>query len=121
MPAEARWVAAICPTRWGYEANLLVEAKARKSEFKNEMAEKFQSCQTSVAKCEARLNPAAATRSAKPAQAEQAPAVQTDIAATAFPLANGRSSLERSFQVLGLSLSVLLILILTSLSLKSQR
>jgi hypothetical protein len=120
MPAVAQWVAAICPTRWGYEANLLAEAKSRKSEFRNEIAEKFQSCQASVARCEARLNPAA-SRSPRPGTAGTAPAVETDIATTAFPAADGRSTLARTFQVLGLSLGVLLILILTSLSLKAQR
>ncbi len=120
MPKVAQWVAAVCPTRWGYEANLLAEAKSRKSEFKNEMAENFQTCQASVARCEAKLNPAAASRtqrSAKPV----APAIENDIAETAFPLDEGRSSLGRTFQVLGVSLGAFLILILSTLSFKGQR
>jgi len=121
MPDPAKWVAAICPTRWVYEANLLAEAKARKSEFKSEMAEKFQTCQASVARCEARLNPAAATRSRRGENAATGVPVETDIAASAFPVADGRSTLGRTFQVLGISLGVLLILILSTLSFKAQR
>lgn len=121
MPTVAQWVAAICPTRWGYEANVLQEAKARKSEFKNDLAEQMQSCQTSLAQCQTRLNPATArSRSANRTKPAEVP-VLTDIAETAFPASEARSSPMRTFQVLCVSLGVLLILVLSTLSLKSQR
>jgi ABC-type multidrug transport system ATPase subunit/pSer/pThr/pTyr-binding forkhead associated (FHA) protein/ABC-type multidrug transport system permease subunit len=120
MPAPAQWVAAVCPTRWGYEANLLAEANARNSEFKSEMAEKIQECQVTVASCQAKLNPAAPSRSQHRAESTSVP-IESDIASTAFPKADGRSSLARTFEVLGISLGTLLILILGTLNLKAQR
>lgn len=118
MPKAAQWIASICPTRWGYEAALLQEAKERKSTFKNALEEQVLNCQNSVAACQARLGqPASRTGAASPKQV----AVQTDVAAAAFPSAEGRSSLRRSFEVLGITLGILLILLLGTLSLKSQR
>jgi ABC-type multidrug transport system permease subunit len=121
MPDAAKWVAAICPTRWGYEANLLVEAKARNSEFKSEMAEKVQQCKKSVASCEARLNPLAAARSQHGRDSATTVPILKDVAATAFPIEDGRSTLARTFEVLGISLGILLILILATLNFKAQR
>jgi ABC-type multidrug transport system ATPase subunit len=101
MPKPAQWVAAVCPTRWGYEANFLQEAAARKTQFKN----------TSVA------------RLSQPGERSPAPVpeVLSDVAESAFPTNIGRSSLGRSFQVLAASFTALLILILSALGLKANR
>jgi ABC transport system ATP-binding/permease protein len=121
MPKEARWIAAVTPTRWAYEANLLEEARSRHSSFKNELEEKLLDCQSANAQCQARLSPRAP--GAPPPAAASAPQVstETDIAEAAFPLNDGRSSLSRSFQILGIFLGTLLILILSTLSLKATQ
>jgi ABC-type multidrug transport system ATPase subunit len=120
MPAPAQWVASVCPTRWGYEANLLQEASTRKAEFKNELAEKFQQCQTSVAECQSRMAPRQA-RNVRTQPAPASPQVLSDVAQTAFPIDEGRSSLGRSFQVLATSFGILLILILSALGMKASK
>jgi ABC-2 family transporter len=120
MPQVAQWIASVCPTRWAYEASLLQEAKERKSTFKNALEEQLIDCQKSVGQCEARAAVAAGRRP-HAASAPPAVKVQTDVAAAAFPLSEGRSSLRRSFEILGITLSVCLILLLTTLSLKSPQ
>ncbi len=122
MPTTARMIAAVTPTRWAYEVNLLQEAKERKSTFKNELEEKLLECQNAVTQCQTASNPrAVAASTAAPAAAPATVAVQSDVAAAAFPIAEGRSSLARSFQILGTFFAVFVILILSTLSLKSQR
>ena len=118
MPQTAQWIAAVTPTRWAYEANLLQEAKTRKATFRNELEQKLIDCQNAVGQCEARSAQMAGGR-ARPSQpAARKAALQTDIAAAAFPADDGRSSLARSFEVLGIFFGVMSILILSTLSLK---
>jgi ABC-type transport system involved in multi-copper enzyme maturation permease subunit len=119
MPTTARWIAAITPTRWAYEANLLSEARSRHASFKNELEQKFVDSQNALAQCQARGVPARN----RLAPSQQAPAVktETDLAETAFPLADGRSTTFRSLQILGIFLGVLLILILGTLSVKATQ
>ena len=112
MPQTAQWIAAVTPTRWGYEANLLEEAKSRNSTFKNDLEQKLLDCQSAVTQCQA------CGRGSRNAPAKAA-ATETDIAAAAFPLSDGRSSLSHSLQILGIFLGVFLILILATLSLKA--
>jgi ABC-type multidrug transport system ATPase subunit/pSer/pThr/pTyr-binding forkhead associated (FHA) protein len=120
MPKTAQVIAAVTPTRWAYEVNLLQEARERQSTFKNELERKLLECQHAVTQCQAAASPAAgAPRQATTAPA--APAVQTDIAAGAFPISNGRSTLRRSFQMLGTFFAIFVILILSTLTLKSPR
>lgn len=119
MPKTAQWIAAICPTRWAYEANLLEEAKHRKATFENELQRKVVECQNSVAQCQAQMNPAVARRQAQ-ASTVAAP-MENDVAANAFPKAEGRSSMSRSLQVLGIFLTVLLVLILGNLTVKASQ
>jgi hypothetical protein len=121
MPKTAQWIAAVCPTRWGYEANLLLEAKNRKASFENELEQKFIDCQSSVAQCQARMNPASMRQANTAAPTKTRAAVETDVAAAAFPRAEGRSSLARSFQLLGIFMIVLVTFILGTLTSKSAR
>jgi ABC-type multidrug transport system ATPase subunit/pSer/pThr/pTyr-binding forkhead associated (FHA) protein len=116
MPTTAQWIAAVTPTRWAYEANLLAEAKSRKSSFTNELEQKFVDCQSSVAQCQTRSMPPG--RQSPAAQKTAGVKTETDIAEAAFPLSDGRSTISRSLQVMGIFLGVLLILILGTLSLK---
>jgi ABC transport system ATP-binding/permease protein len=113
MPKAAQWIAAVTPTRWAYEANLLEEAKSRRSSFKNELEQQLLDCRNTAALCQGRGAPA-----------QSAPAAvktETDVAESAFPLQDGRSSISRSFQILGIFLGTLLILMLGTLSLKSTQ
>jgi hypothetical protein len=122
MPATAQWIAAACPTRWGYEANFLKEAEYRKASFVNEMEQKFQDCRSAVARCEARLTPVAARAGGAAAPPAAAAAkIETDIAAAAFPVAEGRSTIARSFQVMGVFFATFLILMLATLTIKAPR
>ena len=84
MPAVARWIATICPTRWAYEASFLQEAGQRP-----------------------KLAVAAA-----PSSAIAAP----DVAEAAFPVREGRSSLQQSLAALGITLGICLILVLSILT-----
>ncbi len=122
MPVTAQLIAAATPTRWAYEANLLEEAKHRTSSFTNELEQKFLECQDGVAQCQARLAAVTSRQRAQPAAAsvQRVAATESDIAAGAFPAAEGRSSVFRSFQVLGTFFGVFAILILSTLSLKRQ-
>lgn len=120
MPKPARWIAAVTPTRWGYEANLLQEARSRQSSFKNELEQQLLDCRNMAAQCQARVPgrlAGATTAAARPAAVK----TETDVAEAAFPLQDGRSSLSRSFQILGIFLGTLLILILATLSLKASQ
>jgi ABC-type multidrug transport system ATPase subunit/pSer/pThr/pTyr-binding forkhead associated (FHA) protein len=117
MPSTAKIIAAVTPTRWAYEVNLLQEAKERKSTFKYGLQQKLLECQNAVTQCQTASDPRRGAAAPTPA----AVAVQTDVAASAFPTAEGRSSLARSFQVLGTFFTVFVTLILSTLSLKGQR
>lgn len=122
MPDVAQWIASVCPTRWGYEANFLEEAASRKAQFKNELAEKFQQCQTSMAQYQAHSLPAGARHGrSQPSPTAQPVAVLSDVSESAFPVSEGRSSLGRSFQILAISFVALLILILSTLSIKAKK
>jgi hypothetical protein len=115
MPQTARWIAAVTPTRWAYEANLLQEAKSRTATFRNDLEQQLLTCQSSAAQCQARLSGARDNTPAKSA------ATESDVALAAFPLADGRSTLAHSLQILGIFLGALLILILGTLSLKATQ
>jgi hypothetical protein len=120
MPKAAQWIASICPTRWSYEAAFLTEADSRHSTFQNDLEKKLRDCQSAVGGCEARMASATGRRVNAPAPA--APIrVDKDVAAFAFPLDKGRSSLRRSFEVLAVSLGVCLVLLLSTLTIKSPR
>ena len=89
MPAVARWIAAVCPTRWAYEASLLQEAGQRHSAFRSAVG-----------------------------PPSSAVALDTDVASAAFP-GDRRSSLGRSFEILGITFGACVILVLCTLTLKS--
>lgn len=117
MPQTAQWIAAVTPTRWGYEANLLEEAKSRNSTFRNDLEQKLLDCQSAVTQCQTAAGRGSrTTQTTVPAKTA---ATESDIAAAAFPLSDGRSSLSHSLQILGIFLGVFLILILATLSLKA--
>jgi hypothetical protein len=118
MPSVARWIAAVTPTRWAYEANLLEEQQTRKSTFRNKLAQQLADSQSALAQCQSRGTPAAMRR-----QTAAAPAVATesDIAEAAFPMSNGRSALSQSLEVLGIFLGSLLILILGALATRATQ
>ena len=93
MPATAQWIAAITPTRWAYEANLLAGGRsAGQSTFTNELEQKLLDCQNAVrrvpgpAGARGRATPPAASAPRRRARTE------TDVAAAAFPVDNGRTS-----------------------------
>jgi ABC transport system ATP-binding/permease protein len=121
MPAAAKMIAAVTPTRWAYEVNVLQEAKERRSTFKSALEEKLLECQNAVTRCQTASDPRRPAAAAASPQPQTAVELQSDVAAGAFPLAEGRSSLARSFQVLGTFFTVFVILILSTLSLKGQR
>ena len=126
MPEVAKWIAAVTPTRWAYEANLLQEAKTRNASFTSDVERQLRACQSGACRPGA---PAAPARTAARGEAAPGPAAaalpevetQRDIAMQAFPPAQRRSSLAFSFQVLGTFFVVFTILILSTLSLKVQR
>lgn len=118
MPKPAQWIASLCPTRWAYEASFLTEAKARRATFQNELEKKLKDCQFAVGSCESRSALAAGRRVAAPAP-PSAVRIEKDVATFAFPEREGRSSLRRSFEVLGISLVVTLVLLLSMLTFKS--
>jgi hypothetical protein len=111
----------VTPTRWAYEVNVLQEAKERRSTFKSALEEKLLECQNAVTRCQTASDPRRPAAAAASPQPQTAVELQSDVAAGAFPLAEGRSSLARSFQVLGTFFTVFVILILSTLSLKGQR
>jgi ABC-type multidrug transport system ATPase subunit len=121
MPKAAQWIASVTPTRWAYEANLLEETRSRHSTFRNELAQQLLDCKNTVAQCQARSAPAQRQGSAQASSTPDAVKTETDVAEAAFPLQNGRSSIARSFEILGIFLGTLLILILGTLSMKSTQ
>jgi hypothetical protein len=101
MPAAARWIASLTPTRWAYAANLLQEAKYRTSTFTNELEQKLLGCQNGVASCQAPTARVATRRPPDSSAATGRARTETDLAAAAFPVVNGRTSVALSFQILG--------------------
>jgi ABC-type multidrug transport system ATPase subunit/pSer/pThr/pTyr-binding forkhead associated (FHA) protein len=118
MPEAAQWIAAVTPTRWAYEANLLQEAETRKASFTNELERQLRACQSGACAGGA-ARPSRTAAAAAPALPEAK--VERDIAEQAFPASKRRSSLAFSLQVLGTFFVVFTILILSTLSLKVQR
>jgi ABC-type multidrug transport system ATPase subunit/pSer/pThr/pTyr-binding forkhead associated (FHA) protein len=124
MPAAARMISAVTPTRWAYEANFLEEARTRQSTFTNALEQQLLDCRAAVTQCQAAV---AAPRPARtPPPPEAAPpvataAVQDDIAASVFPVEKGRSTVAQSFGILATFFGVFVVGILTVLALKAPR
>jgi len=121
MPATARLISAITPTRWAYEANFLEEARTRHSTFKNALEQQLLDCKTAVTQCQAAAAPRNPRASAPVPPTPPSAAVQRDIASSAFPVAEGRSSLARSFGILATFLAVFVAGTLAVLRQKSAR
>jgi ABC transport system ATP-binding/permease protein len=120
MPAGARWIASLTPTRWAYEANLLQEAEYRKSTFTNELEQKLLDCENAVAACQAPAARVAARRPPASSAATGRARTETDLAAAAFPAGNGRTSVTLSFQILGTFFATFTLLVLSTLGVKGQ-
>ena len=123
MPPAARWIAAVTPTRWAFEANVLLEAKYRTSTFTNKLEQDFRDCQNAVAACQTtRVRPVSQDgNQPSSTKASRATVVtETDVAAAAFPADKGRTSLALSFQILGTFFAAFTLLILSTLGLKTQ-
>ena len=121
MPTTARLIASVTPTRWAYEANLLQEATHRTSTFTNELEQKLLDCQNAVAACQTPRSAPAAGQVAAVATPRATARTESDVAAAAFPVSEGRTGIGRTFQVLGTFFSVFVLLILSTLGVKVQR
>ena len=119
MPNLAQSIAAVTPTRWAYEANLLQEARQRSSTFTNALERKLLECQQAVAACQSARQPRGASGGEGPPA--RSVATERDVAATVFPPTVGRSTLRFTFQTLATQFAVAIILVLTALTVRFQR
>jgi ABC transport system ATP-binding/permease protein len=120
MPGLAQAIAALTPTRWAYEANLVQEAAHRSSSFTNAIEQQLRTCQQAAAACQPTTPPRSAADD-RVASRVAVPEVERDLAAAALPPHVRRSTLSFTFQVLATQCAVALVLVLTVLRARFQR